>query len=254
MPLETLLPLLVIIAAATYFQTVTGFGLGLIVMGIASGFDLAPVPLIAAVVSLVTLANSAVALPGRMQLVDWRAARAVIAGVVPAIFLGVVLLDYVSNAASLLLKFLLGLAIIYSGVAFAVRPAPLRVRSRDSSFFVTGLLSGVFGGLFGMAGPPAIFHFYRQPMEQAAIRSMLLLLFAVTSLTRTTFVAAQGGLTRDIWILSGFAVVFVAIATYAGRRYPPPLSPIVMRRTAFIALILIGLGLVASTTAEYFAS
>jgi hypothetical protein len=53
------LALLALMGAASYFQTVTGFGLGMIVIGTASGLNLAPVASVAALVSLVTLANSA---------------------------------------------------------------------------------------------------------------------------------------------------------------------------------------------------
>ena len=43
MSFDTLLPLLAVIALATYFQTVTGFGLGMIVMGATSGLGLGSV-------------------------------------------------------------------------------------------------------------------------------------------------------------------------------------------------------------------
>lgn len=240
---DTLLALLATIAVGTYFQTVTGFGLGMIVMGATSGFALAPVPVAAAVVSMVTLVNSAVALRGKLHLIDWRAARAVLLGVLPSIIAGVVLLNYLSSTASLLLEFLLGAAITYSGIVFALRPVQLAERSPDRSFFVSGLFSGLFGGLFGMAGPPVIFHFYRQPMELAAVRSMLLLVFAFTSGTRTLFVASQGELSPSVWLLTGLSMLLATFVTLFGRRYPPPVAPATMRRIAFCILLLIGISL-----------
>ncbi len=48
----------------------------MIVIGTASGLNLAPVASVAALVSLVTLANSAVALPGKLHHIDWRAVGA----------------------------------------------------------------------------------------------------------------------------------------------------------------------------------
>lgn len=246
MPDPALLALLAFFAIGTYFQTVTGFGLGMIVMGAASGFDLAPLPVVAAVVSLMALTNSAVALPGKLHLIDWPAARAVLLGVVPAIVVGVLLLDYLSVVAATGLKLLLGAVITYSGVVFALRPTQLPERSPNRSFFASGLLAGLFGGLFGMAGPPVIFHFYRQPMALPAVRSMLLLVFTFTSATRTVFVGAQGGLTAEVWLLTAFAVFLVAGAAFAGRRFPPPVAPSTLRRIAFSVLILIGLSLMAS--------
>jgi len=238
--------LLLCITFGTYFQTVTGFGFGMIVMGAASGFNLAPLPVVAAVVSLMALVNSAVALHGKLHLIDWPAARAVLWAVVPAIVTGVLLLEYLSASASDVLKLLLGCVIALSGVIFSLRPTPLKTRSSNRSFFVSGFAAGLFGGMFGMAGPPVIFHLYRQPMEHATVRAMLLLIFSFTSISRTAFVGFQGGLTRDVWMLAGLSVVLVTLSTLAGRRYPPPLKPRAMRRLAFIFLILIGLGLIAS--------
>lgn len=247
MSIETAAALLGVIAIGTYFQTVTGFGLGMIVIGVTSGFGLAPIALVAAIISLVTLMNSAVALPGKLHHIDWPAARYVLAGVLPSTVAGVLLLEYMSATASTLLQLLLGLTIIYSGIVFMLRPAPLTQRSSNGSFFLSGFLSGLFGGLFGMAGPPVIFHFYRQPFDLATVRNMLLLTFAFTSGTRTIFAGTQGTFTPEVWVLIGFTVPLVALATLAGRRYPPPFSQLTMRRIAFGVLIVIGGGLVFNT-------
>lgn len=236
------------IAVGTYFQTVTGFGLGMIVMGAASAFGLAPLPEVAAVVSLVTLMNSAVVLRGRLHLIDWPAATAILIGVLPSTVAGVLLLDYLSSSTSQVLKVLLGTTITASGIVFAMRPAQRARRSGNASFFASGLFAGLFGGLFGMAGPPVIFHFYRQPMSLEAVRGMLLLVFACTSASRTVFVGAQGGLTTQVWMLAGVAVVFATVSAVLGHRYPPPLAPLTMRRIAYCTLVLIGLGLVASAS------
>lgn len=245
MSTEIIIALLVVIAVGTYFQTVTGFGLGMIVMGVSSGFDLVSVPFIATVVSFVTLMNSAVALPGKLHHINWPVARAVLLGVLPSILVGVLLLDYLSAQFSRLLQFMLGAAIIYSGLVFAFRASQLKKLSSLGSFFISGFFSGLFGGLFGMAGPPVIFHFYRQPMELIVVRNMLLV-FATTAATRTAFVMAQGAMDSSTFVISGLAVPLVAAMTMLGRRYPPPVSPKTMRRIAYIVLIFIGVGLVTT--------
>lgn len=237
------LPLLAVVVIGSYFQTMTGFGLGMIVMGACSGLDLAPLPLAASMVSLVTLANSAVALHGRWHHVDWPAARAIMLGVLPAIVGGVLLLDYLNDGATLLLQGLLGLVIGYSGLSFALRPDPLARRSGNGSFFVSGLLSGLFGGLFGMAGPPIIFHVYRQPMALAAARSLLLLVFAFTAAARTLFIAGRGELSGADLVLTGYAILLATLTTQLARRYPPPLPNARLRQLAFCSLLLIGASL-----------
>jgi uncharacterized membrane protein YfcA len=245
---ETLLPVLAVIVIATYFQTVTGFGLGMIVMGVSSGLALAAAPLVATVLSLVTLVNCATALPGKLHHIDRPAMRAVLLGIAPGVIVGVLLLDYLNATASTALQFLLGVVIMTSGVLFTVRRKHQAKRSGNGSFFFSGLLSGLMGGLFGVAGPPVIFQYYRQPMEMVAVRSSLIMVFGVSSTIRAVLVATQGGLTMMVWWLAGGALVLGALATVAGRRYPPPLKHAAMQRIGFGALIVIGAGLIVTAT------
>jgi uncharacterized membrane protein YfcA len=240
MTLDHLVPLLALMGAASYFQTVTGFGLGMIVMGATSGLDLAPVATVATLVSLVTLANSAVALPGKMHHIDWRAVGAATLGILPSVVVGVLILDYLSSAASGILQVLLGAVVLYGGLSAALRPAPLQRRSGDRSFFVSGIFGGLLSGMFGVSGPPLIFQFYRQPLSLVEIRCALILVFTATSVTRTLFSAWQGQLGADIWLQAALAVPVVAVATIAARRFPPPLSGVATRRVAFGVLVVIG--------------
>lgn len=246
MNVEVLLPFLGIAALAGYFQTVTGFGLGMIVMGATSWLGIAPVATVAAVVSLMMLINCLVALPGRLHLVEWSAVRAASLGIVPMILVGVLLLEYLSGRASTLLSGLLGLVILYGGISLLWRPSLQQVLSSGRSFALYGGLSGLLGGLFGIAGPPLIYHCYRQPIELARIRNLLILLFAVTSGARTLFLIFQGQMTAEILLLTAWSIPIIALATYLGRRFPPPLSPQLMRRGVFVTLVLIGGWLVVS--------
>lgn len=248
----TLSILLFIIALGTYFQTLTGFGLGMIVIGLSSGFELTTVPFIATVVSLVTLVNSAIALPKHLRHIDWRIANTILLGVVPSSVLGVVLLNYLSTQATSILKFLLGLIIVYSGVNFALKAKQLKQESKLRSFFSVGFVSGLCGGLFGIPGPPVIFHLYRQPMDLVLIRNMLLLIFSCTAFTRTFYESITTGLPTDTLITSAMAIPCVAIVTLLAQRYPPPASPTTMRRITFISLVIIGLGLMAGSLNNIF--
>lgn len=236
--------LLLVIALGTYFQTVTGFGLAMIVIGISSGASLTSVPFIATVVSLISLVNSAVALPRHLHHIDWRLANTTLLGIVPSSVIGVVLLNYLNTQASSVLEFLLGAVIVYSGISFALRPRQRKTESSLKSFFMVGFVSGLCGGLFGMPGPPIIFHLYRQPLEMPVIRNMLLLIFACTSFSRTFYEVITTGLDKDTLIISAIAVPCVALVTLLAQRYPPAISATTLRRITFITLVIIGLGLI----------
>lgn len=235
---------LLIAAFAGYFQTVTGFGLGMIVMGLTGGLAIAPVTSVAAVISMMTLVNCAVALPGRLHQVYWSTVGVAVLGLVPTIVLGVLLLNYLSDGASATIQVLLGVVIVYGGAGMLLKPDQQTEVSRPASFALFGGVSGFLGGLFEMTGPPLIYHYYRQPLNPHQIRNTLLLLFAVASGVRTLFVVGQGQMHLEILTLAAWAFPMVAAGTMIGRRWPPPLSAQTMRRVVFTILMLIGSSLI----------
>ncbi|TKR55088.1 hypothetical protein D7I39_12270 [Allopusillimonas ginsengisoli] len=242
--LAALAPFALVVIAAVYFHTVTGFGLAMIIMGLASGAGIVSVATLASVVSIVTLMNSALALRGNLHHVPWAVTGVMVVAVLPASLLGVLLLDYLSSEAADVIQVLLGLVIVYGGVNFAWKPEPLKQLSGRGSFAYYAFLGGLIGGMFGIPGPPLIFQLYRQPLTLAQIRGGLIFLNAVIAGARTLFVAAQGQLYSQELVLSAICLPLVAVATLAGKRYPPPCSPQTMRRFAFALLILMGLGLI----------
>lgn len=242
----SLVAMLGAIAFATYFQTVTGFGMGMIALGAASGFQLMPLGTAAVAVSLLTLLTSPLVLAGKLHHLDRRALGALLLGMIPAIYGGVWLLDYLSRSASTLLQFLLGTAITAGCAVLAVKPVRRDRLSSPTANVAAGAFAGLFGGLFGFSGPPLVFHLYRQPLEQVVVRSTLVTMFACSATIRVAAVGMQGGLDAQVWLIFATATPLVVAATFLGRRYPPPLSPPNLRRLAFVAVGLMGAGLMAS--------
>lgn len=240
-----------IVLLAVYAQTVTGFGLAMIVMGLASGLNIASVAALASVISIVTVVNSLIALRGRFRQTGGRVVLSMVVGVLPASVLGVLILNYLSASATTILQVLLGLVIVAGGVSFAWRPAVLKHVSSGYSFAAYGFMGGLIGGMFGIPGPPLIFQFYRQPMSLGEIRNALIMINLVIATTRTGFVYAQGDISPDILLLSGICLPLVALATVLGRRYPPPLAPEAMRRLAFGMLVLMGGSLIISALTPF---
>lgn len=240
---SVLLAFFSVVVLAVYFQTVAGFGLAMIVIGVASGIGIAPVADLATIVSILALFNGCIALKGLLRHIDWAIVGTVMAAVVPSSIAGVFLLDYLSNTATDWLQFILGLVIAYAGIDFALRHRPLAAVSGRLSFFAYGILGGVIGGMFGIAGPPLIFQFYRQPMEINKIRGHLILILTLLAAARTAFVVAQGAVTFSILWISIACIPVVAIATFVACRHPPRISDSVKRRGAFVVLTCMGVAL-----------
>ena len=115
MTADKLAILIAVIGAGSYFQTVTGFSLD-----DRDGRDkrLQPAPLatVATLMSVVSLANGATALPGRLHHIDWRAVGAATLGILPSVVAGVLLLECLSRSAADLLQLILGAVVLYGGL------------------------------------------------------------------------------------------------------------------------------------------
>lgn len=244
MSTEATLLFIMFSGVAAYVHTISGFALNMIIMGAATALELTSVPVAAAVVSLITLVNGLFALPGNFNKIYWRGTAIAMLGILPAMVLGVVLLDYLNDSAYQLLRFLLGITILLAAIHLFLDLSPATRGSSQQGYFLSGLLGGFFGGLFAIPGPPLIYHYYRQPLELSTIRNGLILLFVFTSAARTLYIGAQGQLTEDIFMLTALTVPVVALATLAGRYYPPGAGKLVLKRFVILILSLIGLNLI----------
>lgn len=236
--------LLPFLAMGSYIQATTGFAFGLIVMASVSALNLAPIEVTAFVVSALSLLNSIIGLQGGYwRLVNRQALLWFILPCLPATLAGLWTLNYLGSAQLGMLQLLLGVCIILSSLMMMCQVERVRQPSRGIGFAVSGLLSGLMGGMFATFGPPITYMMYRQPDPVATIRATLLLIFSMTALVRLS--AAVWVLPLDsaiLWLcLCGAPVVIVA--TLAARHYRLPLSSMALRRFSFGLLMLSGISL-----------
>ncbi|CAH1044415.1 sulfite exporter TauE/SafE family protein [Halomonas sp. TD01] len=234
------------VALATYAQTVTGFAFGLILMGGVVLSGLAPVAIVAILISILSLFNCALALYRNMGNLDREIVLLCSLSGFATLIFGVWVLDALSGHHVHWLQLILGVAILISSLMLVVHPLPRKTRASRASFLFFGGLSGFMGGMFSTSGPPLVFHFYRQPLSLAVIRDCLLLIFAINSLQRLVIVGIQGRLDASILLLAIVAIPVVVLFTWLGRRYPPPLTEANLRRVAFLMLFASGLSLCGS--------
>jgi uncharacterized membrane protein YfcA len=234
--------LCVVVASCT--QAITGFAMALVLLGLTGLFDLAPLPDAANVATVLSLASAVVALrTGDKRVVDLPMLRATATGTVFGVAAGVALLAWLSGSVVVVLRLLLGLTIVACAIVVLMRTAPLPQRSSRLSFGLFGLLSGTLGGLFSASGPPLVYHYYRQPVALESVRDTLVAALAVSAFLRLGLIVASGQFTLASLRLCAVAVPMAMLITWLLRRYPPPLSRVVVLRLVCGLLVLTGIGL-----------
>jgi len=235
--------ILLVIAAASYIQAVSGFAFALIVMGVVPSLELMPVADAAIIVTLLAMVNTATALSNGFANVRWREARVSLLCSLPSIAVGLYLLDLLSESSLGAVRIGLAVTILISAIMLLKPPHQDAVISGLPSFAAFGFLSGLLSGLFSTGGPPVVFQFYRQPLPLAVVRDSLFVIFFIGSAARTGLVAAHTGIEMRLLVLGALALPVVVIFTKIGQRYAPKVAGTTVRRAVFGLLTLTALTL-----------
>lgn len=237
---------LLCVVIATCAQGVTGFALALILLGLASLFELAPLPDIANVATVVSLASAAVALRGTRKNLDLPILRPTVSGSLFGVAAGVALLAWLSANVVMVLRLLLGLVVIACALVVLLRTEPLARRSRPASFHGFGFLSGLLGGLFSASGPPLVYHFYRQPLALATVRDTLMAALAAGAAIRLVLVVGSGQFGSRSLFLCALGVPLAMAISWWMKRHPPGWHRAVVLKIVSALLVGTGVALVAT--------
>lgn len=234
------LAFLLLVAAGTYVQAVTGFAMALVAMALATALNLLPVAQSAAVMALLAAAMPLAFLHGQWRNVPWRFLAPLLLCNVPGVFCGLVLLAWLSDRGEDWLRLTFGAFTVAAGMSFALRPTPGGALAASWQTALVGAFGGACAGMFAVGGPVLAWHAYRQPLPLNAIRAALAATFFVGNSTRSAAVAANGGLTAPILTLFALGLPVVLACTWLGRRFPPRLSEPAMRRLASVLIVAMG--------------
>ena len=234
-------------AIAGYVQNLTGFAFGLVLLGLVGLLGVASIADVANVVSLLTLVNAAVLLYATRPKFETRILLPTLAASQVGVVAGALLVNWLSSGLVVALSLLLGLTIVACAALLARTAQALAQRSSTTSFVAVGVVSGVLGGLFSTAGPPLVYHLYRQPLPQRTIRDTLVAVFAANAVLRLGMMLPTGHVSSNALLLSLETVPLVLLQTWWMARHPPGLKPASVKRIVCLLLALVGLGLVASS-------
>ena len=126
MDAPALIIFLLITLLGSYIQAVAGFAMGMLIVAVAGGLRLIEIETLAAVVSILSLTNSALSLWGQSRYVHWRLFVWLAAGQLPALVLGLYFLDQLGANARWLLELCLGVFLTLGALGMLLKPKPLQ--------------------------------------------------------------------------------------------------------------------------------
>ncbi len=227
------LPLLAgIVLIAGLISGTTGFGFGLFTVGMFS--ILMEVPRATAISSLVGLTSILANVWSTRKEIPWREAWPLLVTGLPATAIGVYLLHNLPVAslrAAIAVMILLG-----SALTFWSPPKPLVTKAWPWGY-ISGTVSGLFGGSINMGGPPLVFYTLVRAWDKGVCKGVFSVVFFAVSLVRLPLYALAGDVTSEV-LLTSLALIVPALAgTFVGARVFRRLSTAGFRYVATAVLV-----------------
>lgn len=232
------IPVGLIILFASFTQSVAGFGMGMVSITLLT-VTLLPVNVAVPVVALILFVNRLLILwrywhGAQLREIIWFTAASVVG--VP---FGVAVLRTVDESV---VRSLLGVVVL-SFVAYnTLRPS---LPSMRAWFWQPGLglIAGVLGAAYNVAGPPVVIYGTGRRWEPATFRANIQVFATVHSVFVLGAYAASELLTGDVWQLSLMALPFGLVGTVLGFVAARYIDAAVFRRIIMLLLTVTGVSL-----------
>ncbi len=225
---------------AGYVQNITGFALSLLLLGLCQLFDIASITHVSNATAVLSVVNFVTVLKASPMHIERSVLRPTMGGMTIGVGAGALLLHWLSANAIGVLHLLLGATIVGCALTLMAGRQAGIATSSPVTHAAFGVTSGILGGLFSTAGPPLVYHFYRQPWPIATIRDTLLLMFGLSSSLRCVIMIATGAFDLQSVLMTAMAVPLIVAQSVWMRRRPPRWPVHQVRRLTAVLLCVSG--------------
>ena len=237
---EFLLPGLIFLFAG-FIQGMTGFGAGLVAMPL-----LCLIMEVKSAVSLCILNGLIVTITLAIELrhlFDWRKILPLLAGSIPGVWLGTVLLK---QADQLMVKNLLGIVLVaYSGFNLIFQPKPIRMRTGWG--YLAGFSSGTITAMVSEGGPPVSIYTMLMGWNKEVIRATLTGFFVTNGAITAAVHAANGFIPATLLHVCAVTFPFVWAGSVLGSHVSRRINQRLFLQTVYLLLIGIGIIMIAAS-------
>lgn len=113
---------------------------------------------------------------------------------------------------------LLGIVLILISIYFLCLGGRIRIKPTVKNQIITGSLSGLMGGFFGMQGPPAVLYFISSEKDKDRYMAVISAYFCLGNLAMTVYRATNGFFTATVSRAYLAGIIGVFIGTWIGTK------------------------------------
>lgn len=236
MEISSIVLLIVFCTGASVIQRVSGFGFGIFIMTMLP--HIMPSYGEATTLSgILSALQSLYVLTTVFRLIDWRRVIPILLTFIVVSYFAV---QYVSVAADVHLKHLLGVVLILMSCYFLLISEKIHLRPTLPVQISMGTLSGLMGGLFAMQGPPAVLYFVASETDKERYLASTQVYFFIGNSIMTLYRAQSGFLTSTVGYGCLYAFVGVIVGTQIGKQLFNKMSIVILRKVIYAYMAVAG--------------
>ena len=243
----TIVFILAISFVASLVRSTLGFGESLIAVPLFLLF--LPIEIAVPLSVMLSIIIALVVVIQDHKKIHFESAKWLIIYALPGIPLGIFMLIYGNEG---FIKLILGIVIVlYAFYALFAQPNKKQIKNNKLVLFVCGFLSGVFGGAYGLNGPPLVVYGNLRQWDAKRFRATLQAYFLPVSLISVLGYSWKGLITIELSKYFMLALLTTIPAIFLGRYLNHQLKGASFFKYVYIGLIIIGLVLVFSAIVPY---
>jgi len=240
---STIILILIISFIASLVRSTLGFGEALIAVPLFLLF--LPVEIAVPLSVMLSIVIALVVVIQDHKKIHFDSAKWLIFYAIPGIPLGIVILIYGND---MLIKVVLGIFIIlYSFYSLFIKSNKILKEDNKRWLFVCGFLSGVFGGAYGLNGPPLVVYGNLRQWSAKHFRATLQAYFLPVSLISLFGYYAKGLITTEVSTYFIISLITTIPAIFLGRYLNHQLKNGSFFKYVYWGLAIIGIILIVSS-------
>ncbi len=192
---------------ASYTQSVTGFGFGIVAMIFLPSFLLyIEANMLSTILGAVTSILVAVTL---FRKINW---KNLVFPLVGSLIFNYLSISFMKDAKNDTLVLLLGIALFALSVYFFFFSDKIKIKPTWYAGLIAGSLSGVMSGLFSIGGPPVVIYYLQSEEDTDSYMATISAYFFLSGVIGVTMKAFSGFMTLNVW----WGILFGALGMLAG--------------------------------------
>lgn len=236
MEIHILVLIAIVTMIASYIQSVTGFGFGIVAMiFLPSLLAYTEANVLSSILSAITSTLVVIAM---YRKTNWKNLIFPLIGSSVANHLAI---TFVKSAKNEVLTLLLGIALFVLSIYFFFFSNKIKIKPSWYIGLIVGLISGVMSGLFSIGGPPVVIYYLQSEENTDRYLATISTYFVLSGIISISMKVVAGFVTMNVLLGLVLGLLGLLIGSFLGKRTRDKANPKMIKKAVYGVMAISGL-------------